>query len=159
LDHQRYPYSLLAGYLAPGGTLFDTLFSFNRATNPGMEELAAMSLGVPGAHIALGGLQWESLAVEQRWIEHDLSLDLAEFRGGVSGRLRYNRDLSDAVTAERMASQYAGLVERLVAEPATRIGEGALLSAAERQQVLVEWNEAGDVAGERGRTLHGLIEE
>ncbi|HEX6768780.1 MAG TPA: condensation domain-containing protein, partial [Candidatus Binatia bacterium] len=56
-------------------------------------------------------------------------------------RAEYDRDLFEAATVERMLRHYRALLESFVADPALRINDAPLLSAAERHQLLVEWND------------------
>ncbi|MFP2934995.1 AMP-binding protein, partial [Pyxidicoccus sp. 3LG] len=46
-------------------------------------------------------------------------------------------------TVARMMAHLEGLLGTVLASPDTRLGELSLLSAAERQQVLVDWNATG----------------
>jgi non-ribosomal peptide synthetase component F len=58
----------------------------------------------------------------------------------------------------RTAGHYARLVEGFVADPTRRIGEYALLTAAERQQILVEWNATARADYRDDTCLHELFE-
>ncbi len=88
----------------------------------------------------------------------DLSLFVTDSADGISGWMEYNTDLFDAATIERMLGHYQVLLEAVVANPAVRVSEISLLSAAEKQRLLVEFNDtAHDVP--RDRALHSFIEE
>ena len=52
----------------------------------------------------------------------------------------YNTDLFEAATIVRMAQHFQVLLEGIMANPKTRLSNLPLLTAAERQQLLVEWN-------------------
>ncbi|MFL6200509.1 MAG: amino acid adenylation domain-containing protein, partial [Thermoanaerobaculia bacterium] len=52
----------------------------------------------------------------------------------------------DAATIERLAQGFERLLESVVASPQARIGELEILPAAEREQVLVEFNRTGEAA-------------
>jgi non-ribosomal peptide synthetase component F len=54
--------------------------------------------------------------------------------------LEYDTALFDSSTIERMAGHFETLLEGIVANPEQRISELPLLTAAERHQLLVEWN-------------------
>ncbi|MFC1433676.1 non-ribosomal peptide synthase/polyketide synthase [Streptacidiphilus sp. N1-3] len=56
-------------------------------------------------------------------------------------RLDYRPDLFRAETAERLLTHLATLLADGLARPQTPIGELALLSAGERRQILLEWND------------------
>ena len=53
---------------------------------------------------------------------------------------QYNSDLFDAATIARMAEHFQTLLAAIVDNPQQRLSELPLLSVAERQQILVEWN-------------------
>ncbi len=55
-------------------------------------------------------------------------------------RLYYSTDLYDGATIERLADEWLTLIEGVVASPETSLGNLPLLTAKERQQMLVEWN-------------------
>ncbi|MEF7612898.1 amino acid adenylation domain-containing protein [Aquincola sp. MAHUQ-54] len=76
----------------------------------------------------------------------DLSLNLWDGGGEVAGHFEYAADLFDATTVERMARRFETLLEDIVAAPQQPIGRLALMDAAERRRVLVDWNRtAADV--------------
>ncbi|MCP4660820.1 MAG: AMP-binding protein, partial [bacterium] len=66
------------------------------------------------------------------WLEDDEPL---------SGYLEYNATLFDRTTVERLRRHLELLLEAAVADPGTRLSALALMSGAERQQVLGEWSE------------------
>ncbi|WP_310422568.1 amino acid adenylation domain-containing protein [Chamaesiphon sp. VAR_48_metabat_135_sub] len=71
----------------------------------------------------------------------DLALRLAETDAGISGHFEYSTDLFAVETIERMVMHFQTLLESIIANPAQRIDELPLLTAAERQQLLVAWNQ------------------
>jgi amino acid adenylation domain-containing protein len=70
----------------------------------------------------------------------DLSLKLSQTSTGISGYFEYRPDLFDSTTIGRMATHFQTLLESIVANPQQSIGQLPLLTAAERQQLLVDWN-------------------
>ncbi len=50
----------------------------------------------------------------------------------------------DARDARRLLDRYRGLLEALAADPARRVGDLGLATAAERRQTLAEWNRTAD---------------
>jgi len=54
---------------------------------------------------------------------------------------QYNTDLFDGATIARMAGHFQTLLEGIVANPHQRLSELPLLTAAERHQLFVEWND------------------
>ena len=90
----------------------------------------------------------------------DLTLHLREEEAGkgLSGKIEYNTDLFDGERIERMAGHFGKLLDSVVADPAQCISELPLLTEAERQKLLVEWN-ATEKAYPRGKTLVQMFEE
>ena len=68
-------------------------------------------------------------------------LTMRERAGELRGSLLYNTDLFDEVTIKRMVRHFQTLLEGIVANPDQPIGELPLLTDAEKQQVLVDWND------------------
>jgi amino acid adenylation domain-containing protein len=86
----------------------------------------------------------------------DLSISFTESGESLSGLWKYNTDLFDKSTAERMCGHFERLLGAMVASPDLRLSELSLLTAGERQQLL-EWNgTAADFPLER--CLHEWIE-
>jgi amino acid adenylation domain-containing protein len=71
----------------------------------------------------------------------DLALRLAETAAGISGHFEYSTDLFAVATIERMVLHFQTLLESVVANPEQLIDELQILTASERQQLLVEWNQ------------------
>ncbi|MCW6011137.1 AMP-binding protein, partial [Micromonospora sp. CPCC 205371] len=57
--------------------------------------------------------------------------------------LWYDRGRFDQATVERMAAHLATILTAIVADTGRRVGELTLLTAAERQRMLVDWNDSG----------------
>jgi amino acid adenylation domain-containing protein len=87
----------------------------------------------------------------------DLTVVLEEHDGGLNGTLEYATDLFDPVTIDRLFERYGRLLTGALADLEQPIQDLALLSAAERHQLVLEW---GGTAGEPpvAPTLHGLFE-
>ena len=89
----------------------------------------------------LRGLEVNRLAVEAATEKFDLTLALSEGAEGIMGAISYSADLFDSSTAARMARHFERLVESLVSEQAEAIGRVGMLSRAETQQLITEWND------------------
>lgn len=61
---------------------------------------------------------------------------------GVFGRFEYATDLFDESTMSRMEGHWQMLLESIVANPEQGVGQLTLVTPAERQLLLVEWNAA-----------------
>ncbi|HYG61231.1 MAG TPA: amino acid adenylation domain-containing protein, partial [Thermoanaerobaculia bacterium] len=86
----------------------------------------------------------------------DLTLGLREWNSQLIGAVEYVTELFDAATVDRLAGHFERLLAAAVAAPDTAVYELALLSPAEREQILVEWNETGPVSEPRA-CLHELF--
>ncbi len=145
-EHQDYPLARLVEQLQPvrdpsRSPLFQVMFVLQKAQRLNEEGLAAFALGETGARIELGELELESVGLEQRTAQFDLTLMMTEVEGVLSASWQYNTDLFDAATITRMAEHFQTLLEGIVANPRQCISTLPLLSAAEQDQLLVEWNE------------------
>lgn len=73
--------------------------------------------------------------------KYDLTLYVEHVKDEMLGTFEYNTDLFDASTIKRMAEHFLCLLGGIVKNPEQRILELPMLSEAERQQLLVEWND------------------
>ncbi len=76
--------------------------------------------------------------------------------GGVGGTLEYNTDLFDEATVRRMVGHWTRLLAAAADDPGERISGLRLLSGAEEEQLLVEWNETAS-GHALDRPVHVLI--
>src|SRR5262249_29183782 len=90
--------------------------------------------------LSLSGLSMSHLEVESKTAKFDLSLSMAESEEGLIGTLNYNSDLFDAASVQRMAGHFERLLEAAVANPDEQVSRLQMLSEAERDQVLLQWN-------------------
>lgn len=88
----------------------------------------------------------------------DLTLTIRESMDDWSCLIEYNTDLFDAPTIDRLFTHFQTLLEAAVAQPELRVSELPLLSAAERQQLLVEWNDT-EVTGFEHACVHEIFEK
>ncbi|MGH9361547.1 MAG: non-ribosomal peptide synthetase, partial [Thermoanaerobaculia bacterium] len=145
--HQDLPFEKLVEELRPRrdlshSPLFQVVFGLQNA---------------PPARAHLPGLELRRMDVEVTTAKFDLILILIETPAGLAGGLEFNRDLFDATTAERLLRHYATLVEGVVAAPEARLSDLPLLAPAERQQLVLEWNDTG-APFPRHLCLHELFE-
>jgi len=86
----------------------------------------------------------------------DLAFDVDLARGDVS--LVYNAALFDEQATARMQGHLSTLVDGIIATPDAPVGTLPFLTAEEREQILVTWNDK-TVPFPLDATLHGLFEE
>ncbi|MEE8587430.1 MAG: amino acid adenylation domain-containing protein, partial [Acidobacteriota bacterium] len=129
--HQDLPFEQLVQALQPERTLsraplFQVMFALQNA---------------PEAELELAGLKITPLEASASVSQFDLSLLVTESPQGLAGMVEYSLDLFQAVTIGRMMRHLRNLLEAAAANPRQRLGELPLLSRAERQQMLSEWND------------------
>ncbi len=120
----------------------------------------------PQQALVLPGLEVEGIEESRRTgtARFDLTLDLMETPLGLAGSLEYATDLFDRATAARWARHFESLLAAAIAgieAPASRVLELPLLGAAERQQLVLEWNDtetAGEPAWGEAVRIHELFE-
>ncbi|MDP2626382.1 MAG: amino acid adenylation domain-containing protein, partial [Candidatus Rokubacteria bacterium] len=105
----------------------------------------------------LAGLTVSPVEVHTSTAKFDLSLSVREIPQGLRVSIEYSTDLFEAVAIERMLGHYEQLLDGIVADPAQPLSALPLLSAPERHQLLVDWN---DTRREfpSDTTLHALVE-
>jgi amino acid adenylation domain-containing protein len=134
--------------------VFQVLFVLQQAERLG--SATACALGVGGVREARGALEIESLAVETGAAQFDLALSAGEVAGGLAASFRYDADLFDAATVERMAAHFGRLLEGIAAGPGARVTALPMLGADERRTVLEGFNATGvDFGG--APSLHALV--
>jgi len=161
-EHQDYPSHLLAKQLhlsrdASYPSLFRAIFMLQEPHQ--RRDISPFLLGQRGGQIELGGLEMESMDLEeQMMIFVDLQLMIIEAHGSFSALWQYNTDLFDAATIERMARHFQTLLEGIVANPEQRISDIPILTEAERHQILVEWNDTKSDYP-KDRCIHEVFED
>jgi amino acid adenylation domain-containing protein len=129
--HQELPFEQLVEALQPARALDRTpLF-----------QVMLVLQSAPTVPVVLSGLDVERLSVETGTTKFDLTLALDESSdGGLLGELAYDTDLFEAATVARLASHVERVLARMVAQPEARLSELVQLSAAERRQIIEDWN-------------------
>ncbi len=128
--HQDLPFEKLVEELQPERNLshhplFQVMFVLQNA---------------PSQDIKLSSLSLSFLKLENQTAKFDLSLSMEETSSGLRGEFEYNTDLFEAATISRMIGHFQNLLQNILANPEQHLGSLCLLSVAEQQQLLVEWN-------------------
>ena len=128
--HQELPFEKLVETLKPERDpsrtpLFQVLFNFEQLPRPVLEVqgLCMTACELP-SNLALFDLALEILNNGTEWV----------------CCFTYSTNLFEAATIERLAGHFTTLLAGIVAQPGTPLAAFSLLTAAERQQLLVEWN-------------------
>ncbi|HEX6292327.1 MAG TPA: amino acid adenylation domain-containing protein [Herpetosiphonaceae bacterium] len=145
--HQDLPFERLVAELQPERSLhyaplIQVMFVLHNMPLPPLE---------------LPGLTMRRLPVSTGAVQYDLTLKLEEADHALAGEIEYRSDLFTVETIRRMAGHFQTVLSALLADPDRRIAEVALLTKAERQQLLVDWN-ATQAAFPQSRCLHQLVE-
>jgi amino acid adenylation domain-containing protein len=146
--HQDLPFERLTEVLNPErdlsrSPLFQAMFIF--------ESNSSETWGLPGVTVT-------PLEVARKGIANfDLTLNLTETATGIQGGFEYNSDLFDAETIERMVGHFHTLLGGIVTNPAQGIANLPLLTAAEQQQILIDWNDT-QIDYPKNSCIHQLFE-
>ena len=147
LEHQEYPFAHLVETLNLGRDLsrpqlFQVMFAMQRAHLLGQEGLAMLALtGETDTHVAMADLRLEALSLPEQIAQFDLTLAVAPVGGGLAASLQYNAGLFRRERITRMLDHYLTLLAEVVANPSCRISSLNILTEAERERQLVEWNQ------------------
>ena len=147
-SHQEVPFDQIVSALQPDrgaghSPLFQVMFAY--------QDDPLRELQTPG--LTLVPMEIEAVAAK-----FDLTLFATETEKGLVLGLEYDADLFDPSTVDRMLVHYRSLLEVAVEGPGRPIASLPMLPAAERHQLIREWNATrvehpGDV------TAHRLFEQ
>jgi amino acid adenylation domain-containing protein/FkbM family methyltransferase len=88
----------------------------------------------------------------------DLTLFISETKNGIEGLFEYSTDLFEAHTIQRICKHYGTLLEAIASNPDQRVSKLPVLTEAERQQLLMTWNNTAVECPGSDLCLHQLIE-
>jgi amino acid adenylation domain-containing protein len=145
--HQDVPFEKLVEELSPEREL---------SQSPLFQVMLVLQNADSG-RLELPGLRVSAFSSNYSAAKFDLLLAVSESADGLCGLLTYARDLYEASTMERLLEHFRVVLEAMVAEPGRCAREIPLVSAAERRQVLQEWNRTRVEYGQR--CAHELFEE
>ncbi|WP_163867352.1 non-ribosomal peptide synthase/polyketide synthase, partial [Myxococcus eversor] len=130
-EHQDIPFERLVEALQPTRDLSRT---------PLFQSLFVLQ-NTPTAEMALPELTLRSVDVEHTVSRFELELALVRSPEGYIGGLSYKTELFERSTVERLGAHLLRLLEAAVAEADAPLSTLSLMTEAERQRVLVEWND------------------
>ncbi|HEY0375499.1 MAG TPA: amino acid adenylation domain-containing protein, partial [Pyrinomonadaceae bacterium] len=146
--HQDIPFEKLVEELQPERTLSHTpLFQVKFL----LQNTPAESLEVPG-------LRSEPVRSESGAARFDLTVAMMEHEGRLMASVQYNSDLFELETINRMCQHFKTLLAGVASDTQQRLSQLPMLTADERHQLLVEWNETGREYP-REKCVHELFEE
>ena len=110
------------------------------------------------AQLEVEGLQFTPYTMRQAVVKFDLTFTAMETSRGISFVIQYSTSLFKRETIAALAAHLQRLLAVITVDKTINIGDIDLLTAAERQQLLFEFNQT-DQEYPRGKTLHQLFEE
>ncbi|AOX02680.1 hypothetical protein BJP34_27455 [Moorena producens PAL-8-15-08-1] len=161
LTHQEYPFALLVENLQPQrdpsrSPIFQASFALQELQKS--QDIQKLFVDEIEKDVDWGGLKLRPFEIPQQEGQFDLDLEMLEGSSSVKGIFKYNTDLFDGSTIERMAAHFQNLLSAIVENPQQVVSELPLLSERERHQLLVEWNDtASDYPTDK--CIHQLFEE
>jgi amino acid adenylation domain-containing protein len=172
--HQDLPFEKLVEELRPErdlsrAPLFQVKLISQDVPSERLEgvELRSGSGGgnVPDERLELEGIELRSgsgptaeVESEAQAVELDLTVSITDEGHELVGVVVYSRDLFEAGTIERLMSHYRNVLRGMAEEGGRPISDLSLLSEAEREQIVVEWNQTRRSYPE-GRCIHELFRE
>ncbi|MBV9182728.1 MAG: amino acid adenylation domain-containing protein, partial [Acidobacteria bacterium] len=85
-------------------------------------------------------LRFDHVPSGLKTVKGDMFLSLTETGNGLDGQLEYNTDLFDAATIENFFEHLKILLDAAATSPELTLSRLPLLTAVERQRILVDWN-------------------
>ncbi|NEP88102.1 MAG: amino acid adenylation domain-containing protein [Okeania sp. SIO2C2] len=151
-SHQDIPFEKLVEELQPERTLsqnplFQVMFAVQQ------EETLKPSFSLPNLEVG-----WYEESGAEMTVRMDLELHLWPVGEEIKGFCVYNRDLFEAETISRMLSHYENFLTAAVETPERAISQLPLMTEAELEQILVEWNNT-KTDYPNDKCIHQLFEE
>jgi amino acid adenylation domain-containing protein len=87
------------------------------------------------------GMEWTPRDVDNGSAKFDITLFLWEMEGRLVGKLEHATDLFDRTTTRRFLERYQHLLAAVAVDPDVSLSRLPRMAAAERHQLLVEWND------------------
>lgn len=129
--HQDLPFEMLVEELQP---------ERNLSQNP-LYEVMFVLQNTPKNVQEVSGLTLRTLDFDSGTSQLDIFLSMFESQEELTGCLEYNTDIFDATTISQFINNYQTLLENILANPEQRICELSLLTPAEQEQLLFNFNQ------------------
>ncbi|WP_187650879.1 non-ribosomal peptide synthetase, partial [Xenorhabdus indica] len=146
--HQDLPFEQVVEVLQPAR---------NMSYNPIFQVMLALN-NTPAQELKLPGLELTLIEQSQCSTQFDLTLSLTETDAGLVGKLEYATDLFDQETVIRIGSYFKNILTAMATDATQVIQSLPMLPAAERQQVLVDFN-APQADFPQEALIHELFEQ
>jgi len=110
------------------------------------------------SEIEITGLKMKPFPFEENVSKFDLTLRAFDAPGNLRFTFEYCSKLFKTETIERFVGFFKAVIARATREPHARIAELEIISEAEKQIILMDFNDTA-VDYPRDKTIHGLFEE
>ena len=146
--HQDVPFDKIVEELRPGRSLshqplFQVMFTLQN---------------VPREARSMKGMELKSEPLKTETAKFELELLMVESGGKLFGTLEYATELFEGWRIRRLLGHFEQVLEAMVADVNSGIRDLQLMSDAERQEVVVDWNQTA-AEFPRDLSLHQLIEQ
>jgi len=146
--HQDAPFEKLVEELQPErdlsrSPLFQVKLLLQHASREGLELV--------GTRLSIDVGEVETAKI-------DLRVEITDEGRDLIGAAEYSQDLFEAETIERLMSHYANVLRGIVEDSERPISQLSLLNEAEREQIVVEWNQTA-VSYSKAQRIHELFTE
>jgi amino acid adenylation domain-containing protein len=145
--HQDLPFEMLVETLQPERNL----------SHSPLFQVMFILQNTPTSNLELPGLTLNAVVAKSSVSPFDLTLSLNSTAQGLDVAWEYNTDLFNAITIERMAKHFEILLTGIVENPDLPIFTLPILTAAEQQQLLVDWNDT-QIDYHQEQCVHQLFE-
>ncbi|MEM7342693.1 MAG: amino acid adenylation domain-containing protein [Chloroflexota bacterium] len=139
-----------------GNILSNLKIERDPSRSPLVEVIFNLNREIPGEGIY--GLESRIHEVPKRGINWDMFLNLDETENTIITDCDYNTDIWNEETMRRWMGYFETLLEAIVANPGQSLANLPILSEAQRNQLLVAWNDT-DKAYPATHCVHDLIEQ
>ncbi|MEG3875944.1 amino acid adenylation domain-containing protein [Microcoleus sp. herbarium7] len=145
--HQDLPFEKLVEELQPDRDL---------SRNPLFQVMFVLQ-NTPNSDREMAGLTLRSLEFDSGTSQFDIFLSIGDSKEGLTGFFEYSTDLFDAATITGLIDNFQTLLGSIVANPDRPISELPILTAKQREQLLLEWNNTRTTYPQDA-SLHQLFE-
>ncbi|HET8706872.1 MAG TPA: condensation domain-containing protein, partial [Pseudomonadales bacterium] len=143
----------------PFEKLVDSLgLARNMSRSPLFQVMFSLQNTPRQAQLALTGVNLEVIPVDSGTSKFDLTFSLTEQHGCLEGDIEFNTDLFNSGTIARLWTHFEVALRAIVANPTLRLGDIPLLTDAELQQQLIEWNKPAEQQFFHAASIHTLFE-
>ncbi|WP_235217099.1 non-ribosomal peptide synthase/polyketide synthase [Archangium violaceum] len=154
---RRASLEILAHQELPFERLVDALQVRRDLSRSPVFQVVLNVVNVPAPQADMADLRLSGVKINADTTKFDLSLEVMERADGLHCTLEYATGLFEPSTAARMAEHLTVLARQVVESPEKPLAQLPLLTEAERQRVLVEWNETR-TEYPRDNLVHGPFE-